>query len=170
MLESPKRLVIEAVPVAAVLLFWNLLATVAREQHVAGAVGSAGVVMAALYVVVRGVSLSTAVIPPATGDTREVLYENALLALPAGSWFVAGMVTNALGELLFAYGPPSAFSALASSLAGAGLGVVGLYAVAAGYSALGGANDGGGGGALAGDGENPADSDEPATDSASGDD
>jgi hypothetical protein len=134
----------ESLPVAVILLFWNLLAVVAGEQHVGGSVSSAGVVMAALYVVVRGVSLSTEMPPPTTDDVRTLLYENALLAVPAGAWFVAAMLANALGELLFVYGPPSLVSSVVSSLAGAGLGVVGLYAVAAGYAAIGAGNAAGG--------------------------
>jgi hypothetical protein len=133
---QPRRLIRESAPVAVILAFWNLLAVVAQQQHVGESVGSAGVVMAALYVVVRGVSLSSETLPPVTGDVREILYENAQLAIPAGAWFLGAMLTNALGELLFAYGPPSFVSALASSLAGAGLGVVAIYAVAAGYRTL----------------------------------
>lgn len=152
---QPRRLIREGVPIAAILLFWNLLAVVASEQHVGESVGSAGVVVAALYVLIRGVSLSAEVLPPMTGDVRAVLYENARLAVPAGAWFLGAMATNALGELLFAYGPPSFVSALASSLAGAGLGVVAIYAVAAGYRTLGDGSASGGGGSAAGGGENP---------------
>ncbi|WP_135825115.1 hypothetical protein [Halorussus ruber] len=141
---QPRRLIRESAPVAAILSFWNLLAVVTQQQHVGESVGSAGVVMAALYVVVRGVSLSSEALPPVTGDVRAVVYENAQLAIPAGAWFLGAMVTNALGELLFAYGPPSFVSALASSLAGAGLGVVALYAVAAGYRTLDGGRAAGG--------------------------
>lgn len=141
---QPRRLIREGVPIAAILLFWNLLAVVAQEQQVGGPVGSAGVVMAALYVVVRGVSLSAEVLPPMTGDVRGILYENAQLAVPAGAWFLGAMLTNALGELLFAYGPPSFVSALASALASAGLGIVAIYAVAAGYRSLGGGSAAGG--------------------------
>jgi hypothetical protein len=141
---QPRRLIREGIPIAAVLAFWNLLAVVAQEQHVGESVGSAGVVMAALYVVVRGVSLSSEVLPPVTGDVREILYENAQIAIPAGAWFLGAMLTNVLGELLFAYGPPSFVSAIASSLAGAGLGVVALYAVAAGHRTLDGGRAAGG--------------------------
>ncbi|WP_276302311.1 hypothetical protein [Halorussus lipolyticus] len=133
---QPRRLIREGLPIAAILTFWNLLAVVASEQQVGGPVGAAGVVMAALYVLVRGVALSSEVLPPMTGDVKGVLYENASLAVPAGAWFLAGIATNALGELLFAYGPPSFVSTLASSLGGAGLGVVAIYAVAAGSRTL----------------------------------
>jgi hypothetical protein len=134
MLSSPKRLALEAVPVAAVLLFWNLLAGIAHVQNVAGPVGSAGVVMAALYVVVRGVSLSSDVLPPATDNVAAVLYQNALLALPAGAWFVAAMAFGAVEAYVYDFS--WVVSSLKTALGGAGLGVVGLYAVAAGRRAL----------------------------------
>ncbi|WP_128478853.1 hypothetical protein [Halorussus pelagicus] len=142
MLNSPKRMTLEALPVAAILLFWNLLAGVAEFQGVAGSVSSAGVVMAALYVVVRGVSLAEQVRPPAMGRVETVLVENARLAVPAGAWFLAAVMAAAVeryvNEVLWLLSP------VKTALAGAGLAVVGLYAVAAGYSALGGERAAGG--------------------------
>jgi len=134
MLSSPKRLALEAVPVAAVLLFWNLLAGIAHFQNVGGPVGTAGVVMAALYVVLRGISLSSDVLPPATDNVAAILYQNALLALPAGAWFVAAMAVGAVEIYVEEF--TWIFSSIRTALGGAGLGVVGLYAVAAGRRAL----------------------------------
>ncbi|NEU58243.1 hypothetical protein [Halorussus sp. MSC15.2] len=166
MIESPKRTAFEALPVAAILLFWNLLAGIAHFQGVGGPVSAAGVVMAALYVTVRGVSLAAEVIPPATADVRRSLYENARLAVPAGAWFVAAMAVGAVEAHIDEF--TWVISSVETALAGAGLGVVGLYAVAAGHSALGGANAGSGGRTLTGDESSTRD--EPATDGASGDD
>lgn len=132
---------VEAVPVAAILLFWNLLAWVAQMQNVGGPVRDAGFIMAALYVVVRGVALSEQVIPPVSGDIRALLYENARIAVPAGVWFVAAMVSAALE--VWVLGLQELLAVVTSALAGAGLGVVGLYAVAAGTAALGGDRVGG---------------------------
>jgi len=134
MLSSPKRLALEAVPVAAILLFWNLLAGIAHFQNVGGPVGTAGVVMAALYVVLRGISLSSDVLPPATDNVAAILYQNALLALPAGAWFVAAMAVGAVEIYVEEF--TWIFSSVRTALGGAGLGVVGLYAVAAGRRAL----------------------------------
>ncbi len=138
----PREFVREAVPVAAILLFWNLLAGVAHFQNVGGPVGSAGVVMAALYVVLRGVALSSEVLAPATDDVAAILHQNALLALPAGAWFVAAMAVGAVEIYVeeFAW----VVSSVATALGGAGLGVVGLYAVAAGHRELVGEESAGG--------------------------
>ncbi|UPV76434.1 hypothetical protein M0R89_19935 (plasmid) [Halorussus limi] len=170
MLESPKRLALEAVPVAVILLFWNLLAVVAQLQNAGGAVGSAGVVMAALFVVLRGVSLSSEVLPPATDSVTAILYQNARLALPAGAWFVGAVAVYALDGATYAYGPSSTASALASSLTGAGLGVVGLYAVAAGHRALLGDAPAGGRPPVNRDGVGSDGDDESPSDGASADD
>lgn len=134
MLESPTRLAREAIPVAAILLFWNVLAGIARTQNVGGPVGEAGVLMAALYVVVRGISLSDRVVPLATGDVATVLTQNARIAMPAGAWFLGAMVAGAV-ELHVREFTGFAW-AVKTALAGAGLGVVGLYAVAVGVSAF----------------------------------
>jgi hypothetical protein len=158
-----QRLVREGIPIAAVLLFWNLLAVVSQTQHVGESVGSAGVVMAALYVAVRGVSLSDEVLPPMTGDVESILYENASLAVPAGAWFLAAMAVGAVESHIHEF--TSILSSVRSALAGAGLGVVALYAVAAGYRALGDENAGVGGAEAS---DEPATSD--GTDSSSADD
>ena len=152
----PKRLAAEGVPVAGILAFWNLLAWVVQLQNVGGPVRTAGVVMAGLYVVVRGVSLAPVVPRFSTDDVRLVLYENARVAVPAGAWFVAAMAVAALDGALYPYAPSPTTTVVASALASAGLGVVGIYAVAAGYKTLGGGNGAGGGTGTTGD-ERPAD-------------
>lgn len=131
----PKRLAVEAVPVAAILLFWNLLATVAHVQNVGGPVRDAGLLVAGLYVVVRGVALSDLATRPATVDLEAVLRENARLAVPAGAWFVAAMVVGALESWILEFG--GVLTAIRGALGGAGLAVVGLYVVAAGYATFG---------------------------------
>ena len=152
---QPKRLAAEAVPVAGILAFWNLLAWFVQHQNVGGPVRTAGVVMAGLYVVVRGVSLAPEVPRFATDDVRLVLYENARVAVPAGAWFVAAMAVAAIDGST-GYGHSPVTTIVASALAGSGLGVVGIYAVAAGYRTLGGGNLGGGDTRATGN-ERPAD-------------
>ena len=131
---SPKRFVVETVPVVVILLFWNLLAWVAALQNVGGSVRTAGVVMAGLYVAVRGVSLASQVSPPATLDVASILRENARIAVAAGAWFVAAMAVSTVGSYVVEL--PRILAPVADSLAGAGLGVVALYAVAAGTTAV----------------------------------
>ncbi|WP_115864961.1 hypothetical protein [Halorussus litoreus] len=133
---QPSRLVVESVPVAAILLFWNLLAWIVEFQNIGGPVRTAGTVMATLYVTVRGVSLASKTTPPAMMDVESVVRENARLAVPAGAWFVAAMVLTGVDGTLSPYPPTPLTSVVATAIAGAGLGVVGLYAVAAGTAAL----------------------------------
>ncbi|WP_435181542.1 hypothetical protein [Halorussus sp. AFM4] len=151
----PKRLAAEGVPVAGVLAFWNLLAWVVQHQNVGGPARTAGVVMAGLYVVVRGVALAPEVPRFATDDVRLVLSENARVAVPAAAWFVAAMAVAAIDGST-GYGHSPVTTVAASALASAGLGVVGIYAVAAGYRTLGGGTVGGEDPGTAGD-ERPAD-------------
>ena len=133
---SRLRLIVESVPVAAILLFWNLLAWIVEFQNIGGPVRTAGAVMAALYVTVRGVSLAPKVSPPAMVDVKTVVRENAQLAVPAGAWFVAAMLVAAVDGYLSPYPPTAVTSVVATAVAGAGLGVVGLYAVAVGVAAF----------------------------------
>ncbi|WP_132058813.1 hypothetical protein [Halorussus amylolyticus] len=129
-----KRLAAEGAPVAATLFFWHLLAVFAGFQNVGGPVRTAGVVMAVAYVTLRGVALSTKTQPLSTEDARAVLSENVRVAVPAGLWFVAAMAVGALEVYVAVF--TGTIAAAESALAGAGLGVVGLYAVAAGYAAI----------------------------------
>ena len=131
---QPKRLAEEGVPVAAILLFWYLLAVVPSIQNVGGPIRTGGVVMAALCVAVRGAALSSEVRPTATGDLRDVIVENARVAVSAAVWFLGAMFVYALDGFLFRYGPSPVSTTLGDALAGAGLGVVGLYAVAVGVA------------------------------------
>ncbi|WP_158059015.1 hypothetical protein [Halorussus halophilus] len=140
---SAKRLATEAIPVATILLFWNVLGWIADMQEAGGLVRTAGTVMAALYVVLRGVALAPEVTPFGLekfspllrDDVKKLLSENARIAVPAGVWFLAGMVVFAVYP---SYVHLDILGAFGSALAGAGLGVVGLYAMAVGTSVLGG--------------------------------
>ncbi|MFC4549714.1 MULTISPECIES: hypothetical protein [Halorussus] len=136
-----KRWAQEAIPVAAILLFWNVLSWLfTLDPAIGGTVRSAGTVMALLYVVVRGVVLAPSVSVPITGDVEPVLRENARVALPAGAWFLAAAAVHLLDGIWETAGLPglhvSPAGWMMSVLAGTGLGVVGLYAVAVGYSTL----------------------------------
>lgn len=135
---SWKRLATEAIPVAAILLFWNVLSAIAAMQEVGGPVRTAGTVMAALYVLLRGIALASEATafrmekfkPLLREDVEALLYENARVAAPAGIWFLGGLA------LSIPYTPFDLLGALASAFMGAGLGVVTLYAVATGTATL----------------------------------
>ena len=148
----PRRLFRESVPVAAVLLFWMALSWFGWHSVVTARVRDAGLVMALLYAVTRGVELGRShpgagVGAPAPDDaasavdvSRRVLRENARVALPAGAWFVAALLVGVAESLWDATGLPGAFvspaNALSFVLAGAGVGVVVIYAVAVGTARI----------------------------------
>jgi hypothetical protein len=131
-----RRLLEESVPAAVVLLFWSLLAVIDR-----GLIGTglrlAGVVMALLYVVVRGTRLADSLTDDGQPvEPEPVLRENATVALAAGAWFVAAaLATVALhlvGVGLMIEALESVAEALRFALAATGVATVGLYAVAVG--------------------------------------
>ena len=128
---QPKRLAEEGVPVAAILLFWTTLAVLAEYSPVRGSVSTAGIVMAGLYVVVRGVALSDVVEPLETESLEAIIRENIRVAVPAGAWFLGGVVVYLAYASVLHFGFLDEMSA---AVAGAGLGVVGLYAVAVGVA------------------------------------
>ena len=140
----PKRLAAEAIPVAAVLTFWSIVSWLfSLHPEIEGTVKTAGVVMAALYVVVRGVALASEVSVPDAGDLEAVLRDNGRVAISAGFWFVGAAAIYLLEQAWSGFGVPGLHVSPAGwiihVLAGAGLGVVGLYAVAVSYGVLRGA-------------------------------
>jgi len=142
------RLLRESAPVAVVLLFWVLLSSLLPDV-VTDAVLLAGVVMALLLVVVRGVALAAALpTVPAPDDTGAVLRENVGVALGAGVWFLAALVVYAAEGLWNLLGIPGAFTTPAPGLAfvfsATGVATVVLYAVAVGLPRVRRATDGGG--------------------------
>ena len=130
---QPKRLAEEGVPVAAILLFWTTLALLAGYSPVRDTVNTAGIVMAGLYVVVRGVALSDTVEPPETESLEAIIRKNVRVAVPAGVWFLGGVGVYLAYESVLRFGY---LGRISQALGGAGLGVVGLYAVAVGTGAL----------------------------------
>lgn len=133
------RLVVESAPAAIVLLFWTLVASLFPEP-VAGSVRFAGVVMATLYVVVRGVHLAGTIelaeLPTVPG---ELLSENLHVAAAAGVWFVAGILLPGLRPLAHLVSLEMAADVaarfvdpLAFVFGTTGVATVGLYATAAG--------------------------------------
>lgn len=140
-MESPldnrqRQLLRESAPVAAILLFWVVLSSFVRSVIATGLL-RAGVVMALLYVVVRGVALARSRPPtPRPDDVESVLRENARVALPAGVWFLAAKLVYVVESLWDAFGIPglgtSPEEGLAFVFVGTGVSVVLLYAIAVG--------------------------------------
>jgi hypothetical protein len=129
----------ESLPVAAVLFFWSVLAWPAGHG-VESALDTAGLTMAALYVVVRGVGLSRRVTAPSFSGVDAVLRENVRAALPAAGWFVAASLVSAIESLWNGLDLPGLFvsprGALVRVFVLTGVATVGLYAVAVGTAAL----------------------------------
>lgn len=134
----PREFVREGVPIAAILLFWGALSWLTPNPDIAASVRDAGVVMAGLYAVRRGVALSSAAVPGETGDLGTVLYANVRVAIPAGVWFLAAAAVSVFAQYRSGYPvlPVPFASTLVRASAGAGLGVVALAAVAVAVSSF----------------------------------
>ena len=130
-----------SLPIAAILLFWGFLSWFAPHPIIGGGLRNAGVLMAALYVVVRGFRMSRSLPEPLPADgPTDVLRENARVALTAGVWFVAAVgvvmlqrASDMLTDPAVTYSPADP---LILVCVGAGVGTVGIYAVAAGVAAV----------------------------------
>lgn len=126
----------ESVPVAVILLFWMLLSSVVIRP-IATHLLRAGIVMALLYTVVRGVALARTHQPTRRPDDLEgILRENVRVALPAGVWFLAAHLVYFIEQVWDRLGILGSVSPLVEplvfSFSGSGVAVVVLYAVAVG--------------------------------------
>lgn len=131
-----RRLLRESAPVAVILLFWTTLSTVAHPI-VASGLHRAGLIMALLYTVVRGVALARRHTPtPAPETVVGILRENVRVVIAAGAWFVAAELVYVVERLWEDSDLPGAFTspaeALAFVLAGAGVATILLYAIVVG--------------------------------------
>ena len=131
-----RHLLRESAPVAVILLFWVILSSLVQPAIATGLL-RAGVIMALLYTIVRGVTL-TRTHPPASqpDDLKGILRENVRVALPAGVWFLAAHLVYFIEQLWDMLGIPGWDTSPADSLAfvfiGAGVAVVLLYAISVG--------------------------------------
>ncbi|WP_090623347.1 hypothetical protein [Natrinema salaciae] len=126
----------ESTPVAIILLFWVVLSSIVTHS-IANGLLRAGVIMALLYTIVRGVTLARTHQPTPQPDGLEgVLRENVKVALPAGVWFLAAHIVYSIETLWNSLGIPVSVTFLAETLSfifiGAGVAVVLLYAIAVG--------------------------------------
>ncbi|WP_136717083.1 hypothetical protein [Halorientalis salina] len=131
-----RRLVEESVPAGVALVFWSLLAAVPRDWIALG-LRLAGVVMALSYVVVRAVAIADSLSDDGQPvDPGPVLRENVPVALAAGGWFLAaiisGVFSGLLASLLQVPWFREIFDALSFALAATGVLTVVFYAVAVG--------------------------------------
>lgn len=134
------RLLRESIPVAAILSFWLFFG---RFVHpiIANGLLRAGVVMALLYTVGRGISLTQAVQSTAqTRDIRDTIKENIHVAIPAGAWFLVAALVYQVEDFWNTFALPGLDTSPADYIAlvftGAGVAVVLLYAIATGLSRL----------------------------------
>lgn len=131
-----RRLLRASAPVAVILLFWVGLSSVVRPVVATGLV-RAGVIMALLYTVVRGVALARTQPPtPQPDDLKCVLLENVRVALPAAAWFLAASLVYVIEQVWDTLGIPGWDTSPAAGLAfvftGTGVAVVLLYAITVG--------------------------------------
>ena len=88
----------ESAPVVAVLIFWGVASSMLRSQ-----LFLAGLLMALLYIVSRGLVLAESSQPPSqsTGISG-ILRENVRVAVPAGFWVLLSQLVAPLhfGDLL----------------------------------------------------------------------
>jgi len=92
---GPRRLVRESVPIAITLSVWQVAALVLSRSGTDDALRLAGLAMAGLYALVRGVTLCAHLDVDATPRAlADVLRENGWVLVGAGGWF---LLVQALG-------------------------------------------------------------------------
>lgn len=133
---ASRRLIRESAPVAVILAFWLGLSSVVRPVIATGLV-RAGIIMALLYTVVRGVALARNHPPtPQPTDLEGIVRENLRVALPAAAWFLAAYLVFVLEQVWEMIGIPGVDTSPATGLAfvftGTGVAVVLLYAITIG--------------------------------------
>lgn len=142
-----QRVLTESVPIGAILLAWALLSALATASgSLQFAIQLAGLLMAALFALVRGVALAHEATPAYEDPTVEdVLEENGRAMLAGGPWFVLALVAAflfrggfGLGLSLFGRGDllSRAFGGLVDVFAFTGTITVLLVAIATGTRAL----------------------------------
>lgn len=119
-----------------ILLFWVGIASFVRPVIATGLL-RAGIIMALLYTVARGLEIATT--QPSTDqptDVEGILRENVRAALPTGVWFLLAHAVFIVEHVWDTFGIPGGGTSPAEELAfvfvGAGVAAVLLYAVSAG--------------------------------------
>lgn len=131
-----RRLLRESLPVAVILLFWVVLASFTPAEIATGLL-RAGVVMALLYTIVRGLAIAETLEPTRQPtDVEGILRENVRVAIPAGVWFLAAQAIYLVEQLWDMFGIPGWDTSPAAEISfvfvGTGVAVVVLYAISVG--------------------------------------
>lgn len=131
-----RRLLRESLPVAVILLFWVVLASFTPAEIATGLL-RAGVVMALLYTIVRGLAIAETLEPTRQPtDVEGILRENVRVAIPAGVWFLAAQAIYLVEQLWDMFGIPGWDTSPAGEISfvfvGTGVAVVVLYAISVG--------------------------------------
>lgn len=131
-----RRLLRESAPVAVILLFWVMLASFVPAEIATGLV-RAGVVMALLYTIIRGLAIAQIHEPTRQPtDVEGILRENVRVAIPAGIWFLAAQAIYLVEQIWDMLGIPGWDTSPAGELAfvfvGTGVAAVVLYAISVG--------------------------------------
>lgn len=123
----------ESTPAVAILILWGILSSILRSR-----LFLAGLLMALLYTVVRGLTLAESYQPPSrSSDTRGVLQENVRVAVPAGLWALLSQLASspfAFDNLPLALSgiTETVVSGVALGLSWGGVAVVLLHVIAVG--------------------------------------
>ena len=131
-----RRLLTESVPIASILLFWTVLSWIGMEPTVARGFQITGIVMAAMYIVVRGTTLGRLQESPESAtDLRSLLLTNVRVALPVGLWFLGAVAVGVLESLWSRLGLVGVATSPADGLVfvftATGVGIATLFAVVA---------------------------------------
>lgn len=147
---TPSRLLVESLPIAALLFVWTVVSLLTPTGPLTGAARDAGSILAALYAVVRGVQLAGDVPVDAapgtdrsadlTADVGETLAATVPPLLAGGAWLLVGSVFFPAATVWDMFGLFGLFTApleaIAFVSARTALAVVLLYAVAVGLPAV----------------------------------
>lgn len=133
---NSQQLIRESAPVAVIILFWVIISSFVRPVIATGLL-RAGIIMALLYTVVRGLTIAkTSPRTEQPTDIVGILGENLRAALPAGVWFLLAHAIFVVEHIWDTYGIPGVGSSPAEGLAfvfiGAGVAAILLYALSVG--------------------------------------
>lgn len=138
---SPRRVFINSVPIAAILLFWVFVSWLGAHPLLGRGARIAGFVMALTYAVVRGITSAPHTrSPSALADIGSVLRINGLALLAAVGWFIGARVIILAEQVWSELALPGVFTSPADGLAFAftatGVVTIVLYAVTLGTALL----------------------------------
>ncbi len=105
---EPHQLLRDSLPIAVILTLWMILDIIFFQViflPLPGGFRWGGIVMALLYVVVKGVQRGREISAPTPTDIRGILIENAQVLLVAGVWFVLAGIYYEFSHYRWVLGP-----------------------------------------------------------------